>query len=316
MSEAGVYAVKHTNNQIVSESRSGGFFTALSDYILNNHGVVYGCIMSSPYSAEHTRAENCQTRDQMRGSKYIQSSLGDTFKNVREDLENGRKVLFTGTPCQVAGLKQFLNKEYVNLYLLDILCHGVPSPAVWKQYIRWQEKKTGSRVKKVEFRNKKDFGWRAHLETMWFANGRKVTSRVFTTLFYKHCILRPCCYACPYKTVNRVGDISIADYWGIEKAAPEFDDNKGVSLVLVNSDKGCQLFEVVKKDIRWIQTRLEDSMQNALRESYAEPIERQQFWNDYFNMEFDRIAHKYGGDRFSQKLRQKIRAFKQNILNG
>lgn len=233
-----VYAVKHKDEATRAASRSGGIFTALSDRVLSDGGVVYGCILTDDFSAIHIRAENTEERNRMRESKYIQSKLGNTFKNVKLDLDTGKRVLFSGTSCQVAGLKRYLGKEYNNLFCVDIVCHGVPSKKVWNAYLRWQEEKNHSKVVKVDFRNKRDFGWHDHVETLYFKNGKSSNSYVFRNLFYGHTVLRPSCYECQYKSVMHPGDITIADYWGIEKAAPEFDDNKGVSLVLVNNEAG------------------------------------------------------------------------------
>lgn len=307
------YAVKHKNKCVLSDSRSGGIFTALSDYYLENNGIVYGCALTEQFQATHIRAINKEQRDLMRGSKYVQSKMGDTFKSVRKDLDEEKMVFFSGTPCQVAGLRKYLGRDYRNLFCVDILCHGVPSPAVWEKYLAWQEKRAGDKIVKVDFRNKKDFGWRAHYETLWFHNGRKVSSRVYTAMFYKHSILRPCCYVCPFKSIKRVGDISIADYWGVEKAAPKFDDDKGVSLVLVNTEKGAELFEKVKDTLIWERTRIEDSMQNALREAYHEPKEREKFWSDFRTLPFKCIAVKYGNNGFLPRMRENYRRYKKRI---
>ncbi len=184
-----VYAVKHKNEVVRAASRSGGIFTALSDAVLLENGVVYGCILTESFTAAHVRAENSEERNRMRGSKYIQSKLGDTFKNVKEDLDVGKKVLFSGTSCQVAGLKQFLGKEFVKLLCVDIVCHGVPSRKVWDNYLQWQEQKNHSKITGVDFRNKKDFGWWDHVETICFENRKIVNSKIFTNLFYGHYIL-------------------------------------------------------------------------------------------------------------------------------
>lgn len=184
----------------------------------------------------------------------FRGKLGDTFKNVKADLDAQRSVLFSGTSCQVAGLKKYLGKEYDNLFSVDIVCYGVPSKKVWDAYLCWQEQKNHSKVASVDFRNKKDFGWHDHVETLCFENGKFTSSRVFKELFYGHTLLRPSCYECPYKSVMHPGDITIADYWGIEKAAPEFDDNKGVSLVLVNNEAGERTLECVKAKLTWKQT--------------------------------------------------------------
>ena len=249
----------------------------------------------------------------MRGSKYIQSEMRGVFPAVKDDLEAKRKVLFSGTSCQVAGLIGYLGKNYENLFCVDIVCHGVPSPLVWKDYLRWQEKKNGSKVVGVDFRNKKDFGWKAHVETLFLENGKQVDSRVFTTMFYGHSILRPCCYQCPYKDVIHPGDITIADYWGIEKAAPAFEDAKGVSLVLVNNAHGRQLFDDTSDRFDYVQTRIEDSMQKPLIGPYDPPKSREQFWKDSRNKGFSIIAKKYGGYGLFAAIKRKARRFLKRV---
>ena len=313
-SQPKVYAVKHKDEEIRAASRSGGIFTALTDLVLDAGGIVYGCVLTEDFTAAHIQAENVAERNLMRGSKYIQSRLGDTFKNVQKDLDTGKSVLFSGTSCQVAGLKHFLGKDYDNLICIDIVCHGVPSPVVWDKYLRWQEHKNHGKVVKVDFRNKKDFGWRDHVETIWFDNGKNVSSPIFKNLFYGHMVLRPSCYECPYKSVMHPGDITIADYWGIEKAAPEFDDNKGVSLVLLNNDVGENAFEQVKDKLTWKQTELKDSMQPPLKAPFPKPDNRECFWDDFRNKPFEYVAKKYGGiglkndvKTFMNKIKRKIK---------
>ena len=311
-----VYAVQHMNEEVRAASRSGGIFTAVSDYILDQGGVVYGCVLSDSFKATHVRAESIEQRNRMRGSKYIQSSMGGTYKDVKSDLEHGRIVLFTGTSCQVAGLKSFLGREYSNLLCVDIVCHGVPSPAVWEKYLEWQERKAKAKVIAVDFRNKKDFGWRDHIETLTMGNGERVSSSFFKEIFYGHNALRPCCYECPFKSIMHPGDITIADYWGIEKAAPEFNDNKGVSLVIVNNDKGAVVFENVKDNLVWKQTRIEDSMQPPLIAPFPKPESREQFWEDFRERKFEYIAKKYGGYGTINKLRKKIGKVKRSIVRS
>lgn len=309
-----VYAVQHKSETVRAASRSGGIFTAVSDWVFTQNGIVYGCVLDKSLRAVHTRAICAEERDNMRGSKYIQSKLGDTYKNVKKDLMDGRLVLFTGTSCQVAGLKRYLGKEYENLLCVDIVCHGVPSPKVWGEYLHWQEEKNTAKVVKADFRNKIDFGWRAHKETLTFENGKSVSSNVFTALFYGHSILRPSCYECPYKSVMHPGDITIADYWGIERAAPEFDDNKGVSLVLVNDENGEIVFDSVKDSLRWKVTRLEDSMQPPLKAPYPEPNNRDAFWSDFSNRSFGYVAKKYAGAGFISKIKRGFVKIKRKLI--
>lgn len=309
-----VFAVLHRDETVRAASRSGGIFTALSDVVLDQGGTVYGCVLNERFEAVHVRADNKADRDRMRGSKYIQSRMDGTYKNVRQDLVAGRKVLFSGTSCQVAGLKGYLGKQYANLLCVDIVCHGVPSPKVWKTYLTWQQTRRRSKIKQVDFRNKGKFGWRNHIETLCFENGRTVNSRVFTNLFYGHCILRPCCYECPYKSVIHPGDITIADYWGIEKAAPEFDDDKGVSLVLVNNEKGEEAFCAVKNRIRWKKTRIEDSMQPPLKAPFPAPENREKFWNDFQHRSFGSVAGRYGGFGIWNVVRRGLKKIRRRVM--
>lgn len=307
-----VYAVKHKDESVRSKSRSGGVFTALSDLVLENKGVVYGCVMNDSFEAVHTRALTKVERDLMRGSKYVQSDLGDTFRNVKNDLYRNYYVLFSGTSCQIAGLKKYLGKEYDNLLCVDIVCHGVPSPKIWRKYLEWQSNE--EKVLSVDFRNKKDYGWRSHVETIVLEN-RIINANIFTNMFYAHDILRPVCYKCPYKSIHHPGDITIADYWGIENAAPEFDDNKGVSLVLVNTEKGQRYFERAKPAVQWKETSIEDSMQPPLIAPFSKPDTRERFWKDFYNHDFSYIVKKYGGQVSAwRKLARKIKRVVKKVI--
>ena len=309
-----VYAVRHKSEAIRAASRSGGMFTAVSDWVLEKNGVLYGCALDENCNAVHIRAENAFGRNRMRGSKYIQSRLGNAYASVKQDVLNGRLVLFSGTSCQIAGLKGYLGKEYDNLICVDIVCHGVPSPKVWQTYLRWQEGKYNSPVKEIDFRNKRDFGWRDHVETLTLENGRRINSRVYTRLLYGHCILRPSCYECPYKSVTHPGDITLADYWGVEKAAPELDDDKGISLVLLNSERGEYIFRVVENQVRWRETRLEDSMQKPLQASFPKPENREAFWIDYTVRPFGDVVKRYGSAKLVDRLRAGLRRWKRRVI--
>lgn len=311
-----VYAVKHKDINVRMNSRSGGIFTAVSDEILNKAGVIYGCILTDSFEAEHYRATSFEDRDKMRGSKYIQSNIGDMFKAVAEDLNADRWVLFSGTSCQIAGLKAFLKTDYEKLVCVDIVCHGVPSLMVWKEYLKWQEKKNHGKCVKVDFRNKRDFGWNSHIETLTIENKGKIkiiNSGVFRTLFYDHNILRPSCYKCPYKSIMHPADITIADYWGIEKAAPGFDDNKGVSLVLINNDKGLKLWNAVSGEVQFKECRIEDSIQPPLKGSFKVPYNRSAFWEDFYQLSFDKIAVKYAKAGFKDKLKARLKNIKKRF---
>ncbi|MGN1130317.1 MAG: Coenzyme F420 hydrogenase/dehydrogenase, beta subunit C-terminal domain [Ruminococcus sp.] len=309
-----VYAVKHKDFETRIASRSGGIFTALSDCVLEKQGIVYGCVLTDDFNAIHIRAVKTTDRNKMRGSKYIQSDMGDMFNSVKNDLENDRLVLFSGTSCQVAGLKAFLQKPYEKLFCVDILCHGVPSPRVWQDYIKYQEEIAGGKCTSVDFRNKRDFGWLNHIETLYFDNGKHTDSEIFKTLFFNHSILRPCCYKCPYKSTRHPSDITIADYWGIDKAVPNFNDNKGVSLVLVNSELGFEFFDKVKNSIEYRESSIENSMQPALIKPTDKPDNREEFWDDYSKKSFKYIAKKYGNFSLTVRLKRKAKKTIKKII--
>lgn len=312
-----VYGVKHRKLDVRMNSRSGGIFTALSDYVLEKQGVIYGCVLNESFSAVHCRATTKSERDLMRGSKYVQSNMLNSYNDIKDDLEDDKIVLFSGTSCQVAGLKRFLQKDYENLYCVDIVCHGVPSPLIWNDYLNWLEKKKKGKVVAVDFRNKKDFGWNSHFETITVqlddGTEEKVNAEIFKTLFYEHNILRPSCFKCPYKAIVHPGDITIADYWGIEKAAPGFDDNRGVSLVLINNEKGRFLFEQANTDLEIKETDIKNSMQPPLIAPFPKPESREKFWEDYFGHEFGYIVDKYGGTGWRYQIRRIKNGVKRRV---
>lgn len=310
------YAVKHKDMKVRTASRSGGAFTALSDVVLNKGGVIYDCILRDNYSASHFRAETREQRDLMRGSKYIESNLGDTLCNVKNDIESGKCVLFTGTPCQVHGLRCYLGDLSEKMIMVDIVCHGVPSPHVWKSYVKWQENRFG-RCNHVDFRNKQDFGWASHVESLYFdrrAREKQVDSRIFTNIFYKHVALRPSCYSCRYKRIDHPGDITIADFWAINEALPSFNDNKGVSLVMINTQRGMNLFEEANEFIEMQETDYNSSTRPTMFSPPKKPACRDQFWTDYLNNSFDFVVHKYAAESTVSKIKFFIK-HKGKILN-
>lgn len=310
------YAVKHKDEAVRAHSRSGGIFTALSDHVLAQGGVIYGCVLSDKFSAVHVRAESREDRDRMRGSKYIQSRMLDCYRCVEEDLLAGRKVLFSGTSCQIAGLRGFLQSDYGNLFCVDIVCHGVPSEKIWKEYLTWRQKNRHHKIVDVDFRNKKDFGWADHVETLIFDNGTSLDSTIYTGVFYGHNALRPSCYKCPYKSIIHPGDITIADYWGIDNAVPGFNDNKGVSLVLINNDKGSAFFDAVKNTIVFAETDIEHSMQPPLEAPFPRPESRDQFWEDEKTKSFDYIARKYGNEDKKIMIKREVKKYVKKFGGG
>lgn len=306
--EPAVYAVKHRDEAVRAASRSGGIFTALSDAVLNRQGAVYGCALTEDFRAVHIRAASSAERDRLRGSKYVQSDLGDVFSQVRADLQAGLPVLFTGTSCQVAGLRAFLGKAYDNLYCADILCNSVPSPLVWQRFLSSMAERAGSPVREAVFRNKAKFGWKAHTSTLRFANGKTVDTDDYRILFSRHYSTRLCCTECPYKSVQHPGDITLGDYWGIEKACPGFSDNKGVSLVLVNNEQGSKLWNQLDRSALEVrEAKLADSIQPMMQAPCPAAPDRAQFWADFERMPFDRLSAKYGKVSLKIRIKRKLK---------
>lgn len=238
-----VFAAQANENEILQKSSSGGIFTLLATKILNKKGVVFGAIFDKNWSVIHSYTENVSELDSFRRSKYLQSKIGNTYKQVEKFLKLGNIVLFTGTPCQVKGLKLYLGKEYNNLLTVDFICHGVPSPAVWQMYLKAYVESVGENVSSIDyinFRDKKS-GWKNYSLSIDFQNSTisEVYSRnLYMKLFLSDIILRPACYSCKAKNGQSNSDITIGDFWGIEKVFPDCIDDKGYSLVLVNTEKG------------------------------------------------------------------------------
>lgn len=259
-----VYGALHKDEKIRIKSSSGGVFTAIAEYILSKNGVVFGAAFSEDFkSVRHIAVESSERLELLRGSKYVQSDIGGAYKQAKHFLEQGRAVLFTGTPCQIGGLKAYLGKDYEKLYTQDLICHGVPSPAVWKAYAEHLERKYADKLYGVSFRNKKS-GWKTYSVSAVFADNAKyeqVASRdEYMRGFLSDIYLRPSCYACNFKGGKGGSDITLADFWGIENVIPDLNDDKGTSLVLVNSAKGEHLLNAVTGELMCLAVNAEESV--------------------------------------------------------
>lgn len=299
------YIVKHKDTEKRMASRSGGIFTAVSDIVLMEKGVVYGCSINEKFQAEHIRAFSEEERNRLRGSKYVQSSVGNCYKMARDDLASGQQVLFSGTGCQVAGLKSYLGGGLDNLLSIDIVRHGVPSPVVWNSFLNWMENKYHGKVSSVNFRDKR-YGWMAHFESV-IIKGRIRVADFYRAIFYKHFSLRPCCFKCPYANTNRISDITIADAWGVDRKHSYFNDDKGVSLVILNTEKGITYFERAKEQLEVIEVQLDEYMQPNLRNPSNCPEDREQFWNDYVERGFEYVSSKYGDNTLKGNVKSVIK---------
>lgn len=315
-----VWAARNEDEEIRRQSSSGGIATKIAEKIIDEGGVVFGVIMTEQCEAIHTFTETKAGLEAFRGSKYIQSRVGESFKQAKEFLKAGRKVLFIGTPCQISGLKYFLRKDYSTLYTVDFICHGVPSPGVFKWYIQEEVNKyvsarkgrnnsvsfspihsipkgdiqlpEGLKVVDIHFRDKRE-GWKKYSFVLQLAeasaDGKKntvsfssnVSENIFLKGFCSDLYLRPSCHKCPVRSYRSGSDLTIADFWGQEYMFPEFDNDTGTSCVIVKTTKGQTLFSSVKHIKKEIKA-LEQvlSFNPSLIESKPEGMQRRKFWRN------------------------------------
>ena len=248
------FAAINPDNEIREKSSSGGIFSMLAEATIKEGGVVFGVRFDKDWQAVFDYTESIDGLAAFRGSKYVQARVGDAFARVKDFLTEGRKVLFTGTSCQVSALRHFLHRDFENLLLVDIICHGVPSPKVWKLYLEEVTQNAVRAISDVQFRNKKQ-GWKRFNFDLTYDNQDRqynISSchlqNHFMRIFLQDVILRPSCHACRAKAGSSGSDLTIADFWGIDKINPSLDDDQGTSLVLVYSSKGAQYLNALGLD--------------------------------------------------------------------
>ena len=324
----------YPNEKILRHSSSGGIFTALSEIILRDGGIVFGAGFDKNWRIVHTSAENLDELENLRGSKYTQSKIGDVYRQVRDALKSS-KVLFSGTPCQCVGLKHFLGKDYDNLLTVEIICHGTPSPALWESYI--DELNDAHEVKHVNFRSKRK-GWAiSHMEINFSDTGyyiRPVSEDIYGKLFLKGISERPSCHACKFKFPNGKSDLTLGDAWGIESFAPEMFNNRGVSAVFIHTAKGNEFFERTKLIKRQVAFPNAIMKNRAFVMAFSADPRREIFFNElangadkvavmqkYFYQDDSSIRRKINeyNNRALSKIYQELAAqirqkFKENIL--
>lgn len=297
------YAVKHKDKQILKDSTSGGIFTAVSDYVLENDGVVYGATLDENIVVRHIRATTVEERNRMRGSKYVQSDMGDIFYRVKQDLADKKLVLFTGTPCQVAGLRSYLGTKSEGLICLDLICYGVPSPLIYKEHIAFLSKKYRSKITDYKFRPKK-WGWHIHRELVC---GEKKTyhstpyTDLWQNLYYSRIITRLSCNNCSYSNLNRVGDITIGDCRGIDKVKPGFGSYEGVTLAIVNTEIGKKIFGKISDVITYEPLDIESVMQPPLRQCGKENTNSEKFFSIYQHFGYKKTISEFYGRLYPVK---------------
>lgn len=314
------FACSAKDENFAKQSSSGGVFAILANMYIKEQAVIYGAAFDDNWNVCHIRADKKDELKRLYTSKYVQSDIGNTFRQVKSDLDNGKKVLFAGAPCQVAGLKSYLQKDYLNLLSVDFICHGVPSPLVWQRYIIAMEKKLNNKITEISFRDKKD-GWKNYYFKLSTANGdvfyEKHGENIYMKGFLKDLYLRPSCYDCKFKTLHRASDITLADFWGIEKIIPEINVEKGVSLCWASSEKGKRVLADVLKQTDYYEVKLREAIKH--NSSAIKSVEmhknRDKFFEEVNNSDADIISliEKYYDNRslrkrLSSKLRAKLKS--------
>lgn len=254
-----VYAVQNKSKEALLKSSSGGMFSAMADYVISVGGAVSGCIFDDHFKAIHVLSGDKTVIEKMQGSKYVQSEIGTVYKDIKKYLESDKPVLFSGTPCQVDGLRRFLQKDYDKLFTVDLICHGVPSPLLLQEYLN-QESKKGTIID-LKFRNKERNGWCSQGSITYSADKKEKTRTItpfrdsYYNLYYLgNCVSRLSCYSCPYATEKRVADITIGDYWNIDEKLNYSEFKNGMSVVLANTQKGKELFDNIKSNLKVFKT--------------------------------------------------------------
>jgi len=305
------YGCCSLNSDTRERSSSGGIFSELAAKTLANGGVVFGAAFDKDFKVKHRYIDSIESIDDLRRSKYVQSDTTDTFRQVRGFLDAGREVLFCGTPCQIAGLKSFLNKEYSNLLTCDLVCYGVPSPKVWGMFLDFLRKKYNSDISSVSFRDK-SAGWKESSMNIAFANGERYLVSTKRELYFmgfsKNIFNRKSCFDCRFRAVNSAADITLADLWGIDKMNINVrDEDKGVSLVITHTKKGESAMESIAGSISMTECDIKEAVKYnpRLLASAKEPAGRASFFYDMKRgYDFDMLRRKYM-DNFSMKYRMK-----------
>lgn len=312
------WAMQNISEDIRSKSSSGGIFSILAQYILDSNGVVFGAAFDKNYQVKHICVKNSEHLYILRGSKYVQSEIGEVYNQIEEYLQADKKVLFTGTACQVAAVLSFFGNKRNNLYTLEVVCHGVPSPLVWDKFLKYRSKKAKSSIKQINFRYKNP-SWERYAIKLDFENGKEYICDhrldPYMKSFIRNLSLRPSCYACKFKEYKSVADIILGDLWGIGELAKELDDKKGTSLVIANSEKGAELLnEISEKAVKVpINLKSAEVFNSALMKSPKKPVAREKFLLGLTSQNFEKRVKKFCEPSIIKRMKNKVYAILKKI---
>lgn len=313
------FAVYNLDTDERLKSSSGGLFSLFAKQTLSCGGVVYGVTMSIDCKkALVERVCDESNLEKLRGSKYVQADVRGAFTKVKADLEKNLFVLYSGTPCHINALKLFLGKNYENLLCVDVVCHGTPSPELWKKYVEHIERQRGKEIKTVDFRCKTN-GWTDFGVNEINSNDEIYYSgkdeNPYMQMFLKNYSLRPSCYECKVKDKYQ-SDITLGDFWGIDDVAPDMNDNKGISLLIIRTEKGKKIFEKIFERVIFKKVSYEDAVRGngPVNQSVSKPKERETFFGDMNRMDMNELIRKYLSIPFKIKLKKKIKDIIKKML--
>ena len=302
------YSLIVNDKSILKQSTSGGAFTVLSDIILSKGGVVIGCVIEQDFTVHHVMTKDQAIRDRMRGSKYVQSDISTVYKETKLLLEEEVPVMFTGTPCQCAALKSYLGKEYDKLIIVDILCHGVPSNRLFKDHVLYLEKFYGQNIVGYSFRDKR-YGWDSYNNICLMEDGSvrtKWINQVYYNFFVSNVSLRPSCHNCAYRSHHRPSDITVADFWGIEKLIGK-KNHTGVSLVLTHNEKGKELVEAGSVESIIDEIPVEKIKYRVSTKPCKSKQSTEKFWDTYQQGGYALLVEQYFDASFKKSIKYEIR---------
>lgn len=301
------YVARHKNTDEIDTSRSGAVFTAVSSFVISRGGVVYGAAFADDCSVEHQKASDYIEMFKFKGSKYTQSDMRGVIRDLYAELQRGSIVLFSGTPCQTSAIRNLVPHKYKEkLYLVDVVCHGTAAPRVWSDYIRYLEKRERRKIVKADFRDKSIYGWDGlHRESFLFDNNKKHT---YPITLYQPFLIREACSSCPYATTQRVSDLTLGDLWEWESICPSMNkDKKGISLVLVNTEKGKYLLGSVVGDLNVRKISLDDCLQPNLQSPTPRDHRADAFAKDYRLHGWEYAFAKYYPVSLAEKIKYEVK---------
>lgn len=313
------FVAYNNDSKAKKTSSSGGIFDAIAKKILNENGIVIGAAFNDRMELRHIAIEKTEDLEKLKGSKYLQSELDNIFSYIKEQV-NSRKILFVGTPCQVAGLHAFLKKDYDNLVCIDLFCHGVPSPKLFSKYIKELEEDNKSRIVNYNFRDKKT-GWDSYSNTCRFQNNKEVSQlqkdNNYMKLFLSDIALRESCFNCNFKLGNKYSDITLGDFWGVQEYYPKMYNKQGVSAIIINTENGQKIFKDISDNLNYKECKLNEIVSGnpSLEKSSVIPKNRKIFFEELDNTSINDLSKKYcKKNSIFKKVNSKLKGIKKKIV--